>query len=481
MTRQLDTSSTPSALDALTEDEKDLLASIPDEEQRMITFRDLLERHGLGDTVTFLNLAENALHYDVLRKRVFNKLPHPLPMARIRYASKADREAFIEKICPLLRGALGADVKPEHVSPTSGVSGALESISLALQSPDSVPTSAGPVPTQRGPVQVPKGSRVLIPAPCWQGFDWCFEEFPDLRCVWVPVFKGDRFELTVDDLEKAYKDCSPPPRMLVLTNPHNPLGVNYSPKLLESIYKWALGKKPTMHIISDEIYRHSQLTRCEGQFVSALKLIEGLDPEFGAPDRVHVVWGFSKDFGLSGFRMGLIISRAKYIHEFVTSSSEERRRLSWFSQFGSLKHLYLNPIVAQQGAESVWSTTMGKFPKKLTAAHDRIAGILDDYGIKYFRPSDGNSALFFWLDLREFLLERANIRPVSVLFSPDRLADPEKALGEEILKHAGVALLTGSEMHMEVQGFFRLCFTAYPVDRVATAVKKMCRYLKKGG
>ena len=27
------------------------------------------------------------------------------------------------------------------------------------------------------------------------------------------------------------------------------------------------------------------------------------------PDRLHVVWGFSKDFGLSGFRVGVFITK----------------------------------------------------------------------------------------------------------------------------------------------------------------------------
>src|SRR5436853_7236387 len=58
-------------------------------------------------------------------------------------------------------------------------------------------------------------------------------------------------------------------------------------------------------IISDEIYAGSQV-KSKNEFVSALTL----DAYKKNPDRIHVTWGLSKDFGLAGFRLGFMISQS---------------------------------------------------------------------------------------------------------------------------------------------------------------------------
>ena len=124
-----------------------------------------------------------------------------------------------------------------HLSGVSGASAALECIAFALFSP---------------------GDSLLIPTPYWQGFKWCFEQRPKMTIIPVNLLPNDEFKLTVDAVKKAYDNANPKPKALVLTNPHNPLGVNYDKKLLEDLYSWVL-TDTEMHIISDELYCHSQI------------------------------------------------------------------------------------------------------------------------------------------------------------------------------------------------------------------------------
>ncbi|MEU5693188.1 pyridoxal phosphate-dependent aminotransferase [Actinosynnema sp. NPDC020468] len=477
MTRQLDSRTTLGVLDG---HDVARLARIPDEEQRGLAFRELLRRRGRTEEIADLSIAENALLYPSLSAKIFAGLPHPLPVHSTRYVPPQDTQRLTTAIAGQLAASFHAPVDPKDVYATAGVSSALEIIALALQTP-----ARGGVPAPRGvdAVPVPRGSSVLIPAPYWQGFNWSFEEVPALRCVPVPTYKkgarpeDDTFELTVEDLEKAYLACAEPPRLLVLTNPHNPLGGNYPPELLHEVYAWALAKSPEMHVISDEIYRHSQLPHTTDRFVSGLRLAA----EHGAPDRVHVVWGFAKDFGLSGFRTGFVVSRSPEVRQAMTDAGdplERHRPLSWFSQFDALKQFYVEPIATLPVAG--WHDLMAGYALDLQVSFRAVSDTLTTNGIRFHRPEGTNCAQFFWLDLREYLpLAPPPSGPEAVLFGDDP-TDREQNLATYLLTEAKVKLLTGATMfQLDPRGFYRLCFTAAPAAVVVEAVERLCAALRK--
>ena len=92
------------------------------------------------------------------------------------------------------------------------------------------------------------------------------------------------------------------PKFVLLTNPHNPLGVIYKPAVILNAISWA--RKRALHTIVDEIYALSTHRKyCHG-FQSAIRV---LDNKLG--DDVHVVWSISKDFGASGLRVGFVYSQ----------------------------------------------------------------------------------------------------------------------------------------------------------------------------
>lgn len=458
----------------LTSAERDLLDLIPDEEQRSVLYRELLRKHDIPADYTDLSVAENVLIYKNLCKYVFNDLERPLPLMYTEYFTPYGNDDLQNQMADRLNNSFRVNtVKHENVFATAGVSSALQSIALGLQLPlhDEDP----PVLT---------GSQVLLPAPFWQGFHWSFEQTPKLHCVPVNLMtKGaENFQLTLEDLKRTYA-TTPNPKLLVLTNPHNPLGVNYDESLLESIYEWVL-QKTKMHIISDEIYCHSQLTGAKPEFVSALKL----EATQSAPDRVHVVWGFAKDFGLSGFRTGFVISKSKYVHSAMIGSNnllERRRSLSWFTPFDSLKHFYILNLTAKPppGKKDPWEEVIKQYPSDLTTSFNAVAAVLKKHNIKFVHPDGANSAQFFWLDLREFLqpCHPRDSMSINLFDSREHDEDPDRrkeaCLADDILNEAKVKLLTGTALTCNVSGYFRLCFTAHDQQTVVTAVDRMCKYL----
>ncbi|MGW4111465.1 pyridoxal phosphate-dependent aminotransferase [Actinosynnema sp. NPDC004786] len=435
----------------------DALALVPDEEQRSILGRELLAERGLP-APDDLSVAENVLVYPELRDVVFGRLP-VLPEQGIRYVTAYGAPELRELAAERLGRSLGAEISPEHVFGAAGVSGALTCVALGLQQ------EGGPVP---------RGSSVLLPAPCWQGFYWCFDQEAGLHSRPVALADEETFRLTVADLARAYDEApEPKPRLLVLTNPHNPLGYNYEPALLEDVYRWALSK-PDLHVISDEMYCHSQLEATSTPFVSAL----ALEATRYAPERVHVVWGFAKDFGLSGFRAAFVVSRSRWVRE-VMLGDKARRRTSqaWFSTYDSLKHFFTRDVFTAEGG-AFWDRAMRAYRRRLTESFEAVARVLDVHDIRYVRQPFANSAQFFWLDLREFLALAPPAGSAAALFGDGRAEDPETALWGAIRANAGVTLLTGTTLSCRRPGYFRLCFTALDRDRVVAAVERMCRYLR---
>ena len=70
--------------------------------------------------------------------------------------------------------------------------------------------------------------------------------------------------------------------------------------------------KHTLHIISDEVYGLSTYSHILDEkhgdpFISLLTL-DSVD-ELIDPSLVHIIYGFSKDFCLNGFRVGFIIDQ----------------------------------------------------------------------------------------------------------------------------------------------------------------------------
>ncbi|MGW2375442.1 pyridoxal phosphate-dependent aminotransferase [Kitasatospora sp. NPDC001683] len=452
-----------------TEAAADVLAGVHDFEQALAFYH----QHLAPDTATNLSVAENVLLYQQsMDTEVFKKIKL-IPERNIQYMASAGTPQLRQQVADLLGRAFGRTVSKDDVFGCAGVSSALECIAFGLMR-----KGAGT------PALKPK-DEVLIPAPYWQGFNWSFEERPKLKCVPVnlPTTGKDRYRLTLDLIVHAYEarqKAGHRPRMLVLTNPHNPLGVNYDKKLLEEIYAWAMAYTD-MHIISDEIYCHSQLDGSKTPFTSAV----ALGAYSGFADRIHVVWGFAKDFGLSGFRTGFVVSKNPAVHRAMLGNSdpaEKTHPLPWFTPFDSLKTYVIGELLgAQHNGEPYTTFAMKKYPELLSDSFRDVRQALDAAGIKYVHREGENAAMFFWLDLTKYLGKRVDHDHAELpVIGPDGLDPNEKWLFDYLAaKPTEVTLLPGGVMHNPAPGFFRLCFTARPAKEVVDAVQRMATALGK--
>jgi aminotransferase len=139
------------------------------------------------------------------------------------------------------------------------------------------------------------GDEVLLPEPAWVSF----KEQVKL-CYATPV--GIPWDVGPDAFEEF---ITPRSKAIVLNTPHNPRGYIYSRKDLEQLL--ALAEEHDLWLLSDEAYSDFVV---DDSFVS----LGSLDKE---KERSVVFNSASKNYGISGWRIGYVIARAHLVDQVL--------------------------------------------------------------------------------------------------------------------------------------------------------------------
>src|SRR6266704_2851140 len=137
---------------------------------------------------------------------------------------------------------------------------------------------------------------VAIPAPAWVSYP----QIVHLTRARPVLVTGDpewSLKVSVRDLERML----PAATGLILCSPCNPTGAVYTHAEIKAIAQWAHAKK--VWVIADEIYR--RIHYGPGPAPSFLDLPDEL------LERVVVIYGVSKAYAMTGWRIGLALAPAK--------------------------------------------------------------------------------------------------------------------------------------------------------------------------
>ncbi len=361
-----------------------------------------------------LSIAENHLLGDLLLERM--AAVRDVPTRVLAYDAMVGALSFRQQLARFLgRTFLGREFAPEQIAVLGGAGSVLEILFHNF---------------------CDRGDAVLVPTPSYAGF-WADLEIRDeLTIVPVPTTSSTDFRLTTDLLDRAVRTSERPVRALLFTSPNNPLGSVYSAAEIEEVVAWS--RAAGIHVVFDEIYALSVFG--DQSFNSCARVCRALG------DSVHIVWAFSKDFGASGLRCGVLVSENEDLLQAVDALAY------WSCTSGHTQYL-LGEVIS----DDAWvDTYLGRVREVLAHSYDRATTALDEAGIPYIPAAAG---FFMLCDLRHALAEST--------------WEAERALWWRILEEANVNLTPGSACRNTEPGFLRLCFAGVPPDTLVTGIRRL--------
>jgi 1-aminocyclopropane-1-carboxylate synthase len=343
--------------------------------------------------------------------------------------------------------------------------------------------------------------------------------------------------------------------MVFLINPNNPLGIVHSAHDTAACITWARARG--IHVVVDEIYANSVYApEAAGAvpFVTAVRVCAELAAGAGAAaageggpsrpaagggdggdgtaagadgalaaaaapagaspalpssplgDYVHVLWGFSKDFCMSGYRVGVL-------HTANAALLEALGNVNYFAAVSNDTQDCLAAMISDlPWVDSFFAANRSA----LAASYESLAGILQAAGIPFVRPYAG---MFVWLDLRRWLLPvtvppkagtmaggagsdagnsgscsgggsggeggAATGTNVGAAGAPPLPAGPqwesERALTDALFREARLLFTPGEACHASEPGWYRCCFAWMPPDAVAEGFRRLAAFVAKRG
>ncbi|NXC71989.1 1A1L1 protein, partial [Anhinga anhinga] len=225
-------------------------------------------------------------------------------------------------------------------------------------------------------------------------------------------------------------------RALILINPHNPLGDIYPAQLLKECLEFA--HRYELHVIMDEIYMLSVYD--DTTFTSVLSLDCLPDPE-----RTHFMWGFSKDFGMSGIRVAVLYTRNHDIQKAVNQLAV------FHSCPGPVQHVLSQFLRDRDWLDNVFFPTN---KKRLKEAQNVLVDGLADVGIPVLKSLGG---LYVWADFRKFLRSQTFEAELELW---------QKLLDKKLL------ISPGKAFECYEPGWFRLVFSD-SVDKIYLCIQRL--------
>lgn len=289
------------------------------------------------------------------------------------------------------------------------------------------------------------GDVFLVPSPYYTAFDFDVGAMANISLLKCPLLEQENgeFRFSVEIFEKGYKNAIASkmrPRAIILVNPQNPLGDVYDEATLRPVLEFAAEKQ--LHVIVDEIYALSVFID-DKPFESVLNYDSLPDPA-----RTHFLWSFSKDFALSGTRIGVLYA----------GSLEA-------CNIGSKLNFLMVPSPAiQHTLQSIlddheWTRTYIRLNRSRLAQRYRKVKQQIEQIDSEIRVRDAQAGLFLWIDFSSTLHH--------VTF------DEETRLFESMFHH-GVYVTKGSIFDCSQPGWFRLVFTVRDkwIDECIKRMKK---------
>ena len=438
-------------------------------------FRAMQEPYEPGtreDGYVVLAVAQNFLTVDTVQRRLALAMRSEQPAATAGYDNMRGSDRLRRALAAHMKRVLAPNhadgaIDPDRLCVSAGAGAVIDNLFMTITSP---------------------GDGVLIPAPYYPAFDNDLRVRNGVRAI--PVAGADAESLptapSLDRAVEAFAAAASSPRAaraLLLTNPSNPLGVVYAKSSMLHAARWAL--REGMHVVVDEVYASSEYYDV-GPFVSALEWTpedvlgnvgsDGFSKRDSDSDddddlrtssswtledarramatRLHVVYGLSKDFCASGYRVGVLCTRNEHVVRAMDN-------VAYFCCVPGPMQF----AIAEMLEDEAWvDAFLEENSANLRDAHAVLTSILTEGNIPVVPSSAG---MFVWIDLS------------SRMKAPTW--EEEKRLWTACFEDQKTRLLMtpGRDCRHNKPGCFRLCFAAVKREALEVAARRLVDFVKR--
>lgn len=217
------------------------------------------------------------------------------------------------KLAEKLSQKFSCTVKVENILITHGAIGALTNLCLTL---------------------LKNGDEVILPEPIYPSYR-NIVKFSKATPVYIQGFI-EQNNAWVFDLEQIKKAYSPRTKMLILSNPCNPCGTYLKQAELEELKNWC--EQKGIYLICDEVYDNFIYG---DHFASATP--KAIDSEF-----IIRTGSFSKDYAMSGWRIGYVVASEKLIKHMIAVQDGTLCSPSVIGQHAALYALQHEELIEEQ-------------------------------------------------------------------------------------------------------------------------------------
>jgi aspartate/methionine/tyrosine aminotransferase len=403
-----------------------------------------------------LSVAETKILEDWLVPALLEPIQNDRVSELIYYQATAGRDDCKSALCEYMESLLG--IAPETLDPNGLVVGAgcnavLENLCFCLAQ---------------------QGDAVLIPTPYYAAFEFDLQARvalfvqPVSTQAYHPTVRDSRdpslYYPNTQTLDAAYErseEAGHEPRILLISHPQNPLGICYPAPVIKEIVAWCRSRK--VHLISDEIYAGSVYGGTAFESVLKAAAVRGQGSAAGLGPYVHWVYALSKDFGLSGMRIGVAYSENEEIRLPM-------QKLNDLCQVSSSAQRWVAELLRRRNDEGEpWPQSFLNVSKDRLATRSRqLTMCFDECGISYLHPTSG---LFVWIDLTAYLSTDSGLTD----------SQKEQELYRRLANDFGLLLTPGLSMRNDKAGFFRVVFTAATDEEFALCLERFREFARSMG